>query len=140
MSQDSGPAAAGHTSTGAAALRSRTDAVREKANGAMTAQQRKAAEQLRNVAGELQEMAATDGAPGQAADLARQAAGRLSAAASWLDERNPGDLLTGIRAVARQRPAMVLAGAALAGLVVGWVTRRLPVVPGGRRARERGQS
>jgi hypothetical protein len=103
----------------------------------MSAQQRKAAGQLRSVADDLQEMAANGGAPAQAADLARQAAGRLSAAASWLDERNPADLLTGIRALARMRPGLVLAGTAFAGLVVGRLTRRLP---GGRRARERGQS
>ena len=106
----------------------------------MTAQQRKAVAQLRSVAGDLQEMAATGGAPGQAADLARQAAGRLSATASWLDEHSPGDLMTGIRALARLRPGLVMAGAAFAGLVAGWLTRKLPVVPGRRRARERGQS
>jgi hypothetical protein len=101
MSQNSGPTAPGRTSMGAAALRSRTDAVRDKAAGAMSAQQRKAAGQLRSAADNLQEMAATGGAPGQAADLAQQAAGRLSAAASWLDERSPGDLLAGIRALAQ---------------------------------------
>lgn len=137
MSQNSGPGAPGRTSMGAAALRSRTDAVRDKAAGAMSVQQRKAVGQLRSVADDLQEMAANGGAPAQAADLARQAAGRLSAAASWLDERNPGDLMTGIRALARMRPGLVLAGAAFAGLVVGRLTRRLP---GSRRARERGQS
>ena len=82
MSQSSGPAAPGRTAIGAEAFRSRTGAVREKAAGAMTAQQRKAAEQLRSVADGLQEGAAADGAPGQAADLARQAAGRLAATAS----------------------------------------------------------
>lgn len=137
MSQHSGPAAPGQMSTGVTALRSRSGAVREKAAGAMSAQQRKAAGQLRSVADDLQEMAANGGAPAQAADLARQAAGRLSAAASWLDERNPADLLTGIRALARMRPGLVLAGTAFAGLVVGRLTRRLP---GGGRARERGQS
>jgi hypothetical protein len=137
MSQHSGPAAPGQMSTGVTALRSRSGAVREKAAGAMSAQQRKAAGQLRSVADDLQEMAANGGAPAQAADLARQAAGRLSAAASWLDERNPADLLTGIRALARMRPGLVLAGTAFAGLVVGRLTRRRP---GGRRARERGQS
>jgi hypothetical protein len=102
----------------------------------MTAQQRKAVEQLRSVADDLQEMAATGGAPGQAADLARQAAGRLSATASWLDERSPGDLMTGIRAKARLRQGPVIAGAAFAGLVAGWLARR----PGRRQARERRQS
>jgi hypothetical protein len=106
----------------------------------MTAQQRKAVEQLRTVAGDLQEMAAAGGAPGQTADLARQAAGRLSATASWLDERSPGDLMTGIRALARPRPALVMAGAAFAGLVAGWLARRRPATAGRRRARERGQS
>jgi hypothetical protein len=137
MSQNSGPAAPGRTSMGAAALRSRTDAVRDKAAGAMSAQQRKAVDQLRSAADNLQERAATGGAPKQAADLAQQAAGRLSAAASWLDERNPGDLMAGIRALTRLRPGLVLAGTAFAGLVVGRLTRRRP---GGRRARERGQS
>jgi hypothetical protein len=125
---------------GAEALRSRTGAVREKAAGAMTAQQRKAAEQLRSVADGLQERAATGGAPGQAADLARQAAGRLSATASWLDERSPADLVTEMRARARLRPGLVVAGAAFAGLVAGWMIRRPPVVPGRGRGRERGQS
>jgi hypothetical protein len=140
MSQNSGPAAQGRASMGVEAVRSRTGAVRDKAAGAMTAQQRKAAEQLRSVAGDLQERAAAGGAPGQTADLARQAAGRLSAAASWLDERGPGDLMTGIRALARLRPGLVMAGAAFAGLVAGRVARRLPVVPGRRQTSGRGQS
>ena len=106
----------------------------------MTAQQRKAADQLRSVADDLQEMAETGGAPGQAADLARQAAGRLSATASWLDERSLGDLMTGIRALARLRPALMMTGAAFAGLVAGRLARRLPAVAGRRRGRERGQS
>lgn len=71
MSQSSGPASPGRTSMGAEALRSRTGAVRDKAAGAVTAQQRKAAEQLRSVADDLQERAATGGVPDQAADLAR---------------------------------------------------------------------
>ena len=116
MSQNSGPGAPGRTSMGAAAPRSRTDAVRDKAAGAMSAQQRKAAGQLRSVADDLQEMAANGGAPVQAADLARQAAGRLSAAASWLDERNPGDLMTGIRALAR--PPMLGASGMIGQLAV----------------------
>ena len=102
----------------------------------MTAQHRKAVEQLRSAADDLQERAAAGGAPGQAADLARQAAGQLSAAASWLDERNPGDLMTEIRALARLRPGLVIAGVAFSGLVAGWLAR----LPGRRRARERGQS
>jgi hypothetical protein len=106
----------------------------------MTAQQRKAVGQLRSMADDLQDMAETGSAPGQAADLARQAAGRLSATASWLDERSPGDLMSGIRALARLRPALVIAGTAFAGLVAGRLARRLPGRAGHRRARGRGQS
>jgi len=64
---------------------------------------------------------------------------RPSAAASWPDDRTLGDVLAGIRALARFRPGLVMTGAAFAGLVVGRVTRRLPVVPGGRRSRDGGQ-
>ena len=51
----------------------------------------------------------------------------------------PGDLRTGIRALARLRPGLVIAGTAFAGLVAGRLARRLPATAG-RRARERGQS
>jgi hypothetical protein len=48
--------------------------------------------------------------------------------------------LTGIRALARLRPGLVMAGTAFAGLIAGRLTRRSPAGPGGGRARERGQS
>jgi hypothetical protein len=88
-------------------------------------QQQKTAEKLRSVAGELHEMAQKSSEPGMAADLAHQAADRISAAASWLERREPGDLLEEIRAFARQRPGVFLAGAAVAGLATGRLTRGL---------------
>ena len=88
-------------------------------------QQQKTAEKLRSVAGELHDMAQKSSEPGMAADLAHQAADRISAAASWLERREPGDLLEEIRAFARQRPGVFLAGAAVAGLAAGRLTRGL---------------
>jgi hypothetical protein len=123
MSQHSGPVAPGPIPAEAASP-SRTDAVREKAAGAVSAQQRKAVDQLRTVAGGLHEAAGKHIEPGPAADQARQIADRLSAAASWLDDREPGDLLEEVRAQARRRPGLFLAGAAVAGLAIGRLTRR----------------
>lgn len=51
----------------------------------------------------------------------------------------PGRTSIGAEAL-RLRSGLVMAGAAFAGLVAGWLARKLPVVPGRRRARERGQS
>ena len=90
-----------------------------------SAQQQKAAQQLRAVADELHEMAAKGGQSGLATEVARQAADRLHTAASWLDQRQPSDLLDNVRDFARRRPGTFLAGAAVAGLVAGRLTRGL---------------
>src|SRR6201996_3785537 len=56
-------------------------------------QQQKAAQRLRSVADELGQMAASSGQKGMATDFAHEAAGRLRGAASWLEQREPADLL-----------------------------------------------
>jgi len=86
-------------------------------------QQQKAARQLRTVADELQEMAAKGGQPGVATEVAQQAAERIHGAASWLEQREPADLLQAVRDFARRRPGVFLAGAAVAGLAAGRLTR-----------------
>jgi hypothetical protein len=86
-------------------------------------QQQKAARQLRAVADELQEMAAKGGQSGVATEVAQQAAGRIHGAASWLEQREPADLLQAVRDFARRRPGVFLAGAAVAGLAAGRLTR-----------------
>ena len=88
-------------------------------------QQHKAAQQLRAVAGELSEMAAKGGQSGPATKLAQEAAQRVRGVASWLDRREPGDLLDGVRDFARRHPGQFLAGAAVAGVVAGRLTRGL---------------
>jgi hypothetical protein len=88
-----------------------------------SAQQQKAAGQLHSVADELHEMVAKGGQSGLAAEVAQQAADRLHGAASWLEQREPGDVLQAVRDFARRRPGMFLAGALAAGLAAGRLTR-----------------
>jgi hypothetical protein len=86
-------------------------------------QQQNAARQMRTVADELQEMAAKSGQSGVATEVARQAAERIHGAASWLEQREPTDLLQAVRNFARRRPGVFLASAAVAGLAAGRLTR-----------------
>jgi hypothetical protein len=90
-----------------------------------SAQQQKAVRQLRSVADELGQMAANGGQSGMASTFARQAAGRLHSMASWLDQREPSDLLDEATNFARRRPGAFLIGAAVAGLAAGRLTRGL---------------
>jgi hypothetical protein len=86
-------------------------------------QQQKAASQLHSVADELHEMVAKGGQSGMATEVAHQAAERLHGAASWLEQREPADVLQAVRDFARRRPGMFLAGAVAAGLAAGRLTR-----------------
>jgi hypothetical protein len=84
--------------------------------------QQKAAEGIRALSQELREM--SDGAPqGTVSEVARQAADRADHLAEWLGRREPGDLLDEVRSFARRRPGAFLLGAAIAGVVVGRLTR-----------------
>jgi hypothetical protein len=56
-------------------------------------------------------------------EVARQASERARTVASCLEEREPGDLLDEVRRFARRKAGVFLAGAALAGVVVGRLTR-----------------
>jgi hypothetical protein len=71
------------------------------ARGQAFVQQQKAASQLRSVADELQEMTAKGGQSGVATEVAQQAAERIHGVASWLEQREPADVL---QAVQRLRP------------------------------------
>jgi hypothetical protein len=86
-------------------------------------QQQKAARQLRSVADELREMTAKGGQSGVATEVAQQAAERIHGAASWLEQREPADVLQAVRDFARRRPGVFLAGAVAAGLAAGRLTR-----------------
>ncbi len=109
-------------------------------------QQQKAASQLHSVADELHEMVAKGGQSGVATEVARQAADRLHGAASWLEQREPADVLQAVRDFARRRPGVFLAGAVAAGLAAGRLTRgmtdaaRSDEEPQGQRRSPRGLS
>jgi hypothetical protein len=91
----------------------------------VSAQQHRAAQQLHSVADELGQMAANGGRSGVATEFAGQVADRLHGAASWLEQREPADLLGEVRNFARRRPGAFLIGAAVAGLAAGRLTRGL---------------
>jgi hypothetical protein len=87
--------------------------------------QQKAAGGLRALADQLTDMSSKADKPGAAADVTRQVAERARGVASWLDSREPGGLIEEVRSFARHRPGMFLAGAAIAGALVGRLTRGL---------------
>ncbi|WIM18863.1 hypothetical protein [Microbacterium sp. zg-B185] len=88
-------------------------------------QQQRVASGLRSVSEELDSMTANAENPGLAADLLRQAAGRISGAAAWLGDRDPGSLLTEVKSFARRRPGTFIIGAAVLGVAAGRLTRAL---------------
>jgi hypothetical protein len=91
-----------------------------------SSQQEKAASGLRSLADELTGMVEGQGAgDGLVSDLAQQASTRVRDAASWLESRQPGDVLDEVREFARRRPGAFLLSAAAVGLVGGRLTRGL---------------
>ena len=86
-------------------------------------QQQRLAQGLRALGDELQAMTQHSESPGVATDLAKQASTRTHDAASWLESREPGSLMSELQSFARQRPGVFLALAAGAGLVAGRLGR-----------------
>jgi uncharacterized phage infection (PIP) family protein YhgE len=88
-------------------------------------QQQKAAEGIRSLSSQLQSMASAPDQQGMASDLIRQAAQRGESVASWLENKEPGDMLTEVQRFARNRPGTFLLIAAGAGVLAGRLTRSL---------------
>jgi hypothetical protein len=95
----------------------------EQINEQARSAQKNAADGLRSLAGELQEMAESGDRHGPASDLAAEAADRLGGLADWLGRREPGELVEEVRRLARRRPGAFLFGAAAAGVLAGRLTR-----------------
>jgi hypothetical protein len=93
-------------------------------------QQQKAAQGLSSLAEELRGLAngTSSGAPGPARDLLEQASGKVEEFSSWLQNREPADLLDEVRAFARRKPGMFLLGAAAAGVLAGRLTSGVKAV------------
>jgi hypothetical protein len=85
--------------------------------------QQKAAEGVRALSRELREMADSGPQSGVVSEVARQAADRADALSAWLGEREPNELVDEVRSFARRRPGVFLLGMAVAGAVVGRLTR-----------------
>jgi F0F1-type ATP synthase membrane subunit b/b' len=83
----------------------------------------RAAEALRSLGSELAEMAERSESSGVATQLARQGADLSRQAADFISSRDPGQLLDEVRSFAARRPAGFLLGAAVAGALVGRLTR-----------------
>ncbi|AUZ33093.1 hypothetical protein C3B78_00365 [Arthrobacter sp. PGP41] len=88
-------------------------------------QQQKAAEGIRTISSQLQSMADAPDQQGVASDLIRQAASSTETVASWLENKQPGDLLGEVQRFARNRPGTFLLIAAGAGVLAGRLTRGL---------------
>ncbi|MEU4781109.1 hypothetical protein [Micromonospora sp. NPDC023633] len=96
-------------------------------------QQHRAADGLRGIGRELSSMAERSEDSGMAGQAVRRAADAAQQAAGWLDEREPGAVLDEVRSYARRHPGTFLAGAALAGMLVGRLTRNLSASGDGAR-------
>jgi len=100
-------------------------------------QQKRAAEGLRSLGSELRSMAGRSEQSGLASELVGQAAGKAHQVADWLEQRQPGQVVEEVRAFARRRPGAFLAGALVAGVLVGRLTRNLAASSGsGKPARD----
>ena len=86
-------------------------------------QQKRVASGIRSLADELAAMAGTSETQGVASDLAEQAATRATGIADWLDQRDPGSLLSEVKTYARRKPGTFIAIAAVAGILAGRLTR-----------------
>jgi hypothetical protein len=94
-----------------------------------SAQQKRAAHGLRSLGDQLRSAIDKGEQPGPADDLIRQASGRINQVADWLEQREPGQVVEEVREFARRRPGAFLGGAAVAGMLIGRLTRTM--TPGG---------
>jgi len=91
----------------------------------VSTQQQKLGSLVHSLADELGTMAAKSDKSGPLTDLAQQGSRRIGALAHQLETSEPSDLLDQVRNFARRRPAAFLLGSALAGVVVGRLSRSL---------------
>ncbi|WP_156253498.1 hypothetical protein [Pseudactinotalea terrae] len=95
------------------------------------AQQQRLAGGMRSMSSELSSMADSSEEQGMASALARQLAERLGNAGSWLEDREPAQVLDEISSYARRHPVSFMAIAAGLGLLAGRVARSAKDAGGG---------
>ena len=86
-------------------------------------QQTRIAATLRDLGTELSSMAGASDQDGGATALVRDVGDHVSSAASWLEDKEPGDVLEELRGFARRRPGTFLLVAAGLGVLGGRLTR-----------------
>ena len=87
--------------------------------------QQQLADLLHSLSGELGHLAARSEQDGPLTAFARSAAARGGEWSHWLANTEPSDVLAELRRFARRRPMLFLTGAAVAGVVVGRLSRGL---------------
>lgn len=98
---------------------------REELGSQAHAQQQRLATIVHGFAEELGSMASSSDNSGPLTDLVHTGSRRGGELAHWLQESQPSDLLEEIKSFARRRPLAFLGVSALAGVVVGRLTRSL---------------
>lgn len=93
-------------------------------------QHQRTASGLRTLGNELSSMAKGSEQSGVATDLAKQASDRVHTLAGWLEQREPGDVLSEVTSFARRKPGTFLAAAAAVGFLGGRLTRGLAAESG----------
>jgi hypothetical protein len=88
-------------------------------------QQQRLAGGLHSLGDDVRSMAEGNGASGIAAQVANQVADRTKSVASWLESREPADVLSDVAHFARRRPGLFIALAAGTGVLVGRLARSL---------------
>jgi hypothetical protein len=96
---------------------------RERLRSEATGQTQRIAETMRTLGGQLNSMAQGQPTEGWLPDVSRRVAATMTDAARKLEERGPDSALHDLKAFARRRPGMFLAGALGAGFVVGRMLR-----------------
>ena len=104
-------------------VRRLVDETRAQAQDQAVTQRDRLVETLRTFSDDLHAMASQSGSSGLAADVSRQAAGKVRAISNSLDGRDPSELLQDLRGFARRRPGLFLFGALTAGVVAGRLAR-----------------
>lgn len=101
------------------------DETRTQVTEQASTQQRRAAEALRTTGDEFTAMAESASSDGMAAGLVRGLGRQTSQAASWLEQREPADLVQEVRGFARRHTGAFLLAAVGIGVVAGRLTRAL---------------
>lgn len=117
---------AGHVAQEAKdAARGFLDDTRAQLSDQASAQQHRAAQAMRTVGDDFAGMAEAAGSDGMAAGLVRGLGDRTRHVATWLDDREPADLVRELRGFARRHTGAFLVAAVGLGIVAGRLTRAM---------------